>query len=120
MAEILAYCGLICQTCPIYLATRQENKEEQARMRSEISQLLRAYYGLNYGPEEITDCDGCRTEGGRLFPACENCFIRKCAKERGLENCADCAEYPCSQLEAFFKSELNAKTRLDEIRRSIR
>ena len=120
MAEMVAYCGLTCQTCPIYLATRQENKEEQARMRAEIVQLCKEQYGMNYELEDITDCDGCRTEDGRLFSACKNCFIRKCAKQKGLENCAYCTEYACVRLEAFFGTDPTAKVRLDEIRIGIR
>jgi hypothetical protein len=37
MNGTMAYCGLVCQTCPIYVATRRENREEQARMRAEIA-----------------------------------------------------------------------------------
>ncbi len=91
-------------------------QKKQVRMRIEISQLLNGQYGMNYELEEITDCDGCRTEGGRLFSGCKNCLIRKCAREKGLENCAYCAEYACERLEAFFSSDQNAKIRLDEIR----
>ncbi len=119
MTEIIACCGLVCQTCPIYLATRQENKEEQARMRAEIAQLCKEQYGVNYEPEDITDCDGCQTEGERLFSASKNCPIRKCARQKGLENCAYCTEYACGKLEAFFSTDPTAKTRLDEIRSSI-
>jgi hypothetical protein len=36
MDEIIAYCGISCQTCPIYVATRQEDKEKQARIRVKI------------------------------------------------------------------------------------
>jgi Fe-S cluster biogenesis protein NfuA len=39
MTEIVAYCGLVCRTCPIHSATLQENKEEQVRMRAEIVRL---------------------------------------------------------------------------------
>ncbi|MCG3120324.1 MAG: hypothetical protein ALAOOOJD_02983 [bacterium] len=116
MIEIIAYCGLACHTCPIYLATRQENKAEQTRMRIEIFQLLKGQYGMNYEPEDITDCDGCRTGGGRLFSGCRNCLIRKCASEKGLESCAYCTKYACERLETFFGSEPTAKARLDEIR----
>ena len=41
MAELLAFCGLSCQTCPIYLATRQENFEEKTRIRIEIVRLCK-------------------------------------------------------------------------------
>lgn len=120
MTEMISYCGLTCQTCPIYLATRQENKEEQLRMRSEIVKLCKEHYGINYRLEDITDCDGCRTEGGRLFSACKSCQIRKCAREKEVENCAHCTEYACEKLEAFFGTDPAAKTRLDEIKRGIK
>jgi hypothetical protein len=119
MNGIMAYCGLLCQTCPIYLATRKKNREEQARMRAEIAQLCKEQYSMNYVPEDITDCDGCRTEEGRLFSACKNCSIRGCAKQKGLENCVYCSEYACERLEAFFVTESAAKTRLDAMRSNI-
>jgi hypothetical protein len=120
MTESVAYCGLICHTCPIYVATRQEKKEDQVKMRAEIVRLCHEHYGLNYLLEDITDCDGCRTASGRLFSASTKCPIRKCAKQKGVETCAHCAEYACERLEAVFKTDPEAKVRLDEIRKSIR
>jgi hypothetical protein len=120
MTEILAYCGLTCQRCPIYLATRQENKEVQASIRAEVVNQCKEHYGIQYQHEDITDCDGCRTDGDRLFSASRNCPIRTCARKRKLENCAHCTDYICEKLETFFKKEADAKTRLDSIRRSIR
>jgi hypothetical protein len=97
----------------------EENKEEQTRMRVEISRLCKEKYGMKYDPADIADCDGCRTEGGRLFPACKDCAIRNCAKQKGVETCAHCADYLCGNLEAFFATDPAAKTRLDEVRRGI-
>jgi hypothetical protein len=119
MSEVLAYCGLVCQTCPIYLATREEDKEEQKRMRSEIAQLCREQYEMAYSLEDIGDCDGCPMEGGRLFSACRDCAIRNCARQKGIESCAYCVEYVCERLEAFFAAEPAARLCLDEIRNSI-
>ena len=119
MNGTMAYCGLVCQTCPIYVATRKENREEQARMRAEIAQLCKEQYGMKYDPEDITDCDGCQTDGGRLFSACKNCPIRNCAKQKELENCAYCSKYVCERLEAFFTVESTAKTRLDGVRTNM-
>lgn len=116
MAEMVAYCGLTCQNCPIYMATRQENKEEQLRTRTEIVRLCKEHYGMQYELIDITDCDGCRTEGGRLFSACKTCVMRNCAGKKGLENCAYCPEYACKELRSFFEKDPGAKTRLDEIR----
>lgn len=120
MNEAMAYCGLICKTCPIYLVTREKNKVEQDRMRDEIVRICKEKYGLAYKREDITECDGCRTEGGRLFLACPTCFIRNCAKQKGLENCAYCREYACESLKALFATEPAARTRLDEMRDSLR
>ena len=116
MPDMVAYCGLTCQTCPIHLATRQENKEEQARMRAEIVKGIEEHYGTQYRLEYITDCDGCRTEGGRLFSASKDCAIRQCAREKALASCAYCPEYACAKLEAFFRTETTARTRLDAMR----
>lgn len=116
MNEALAYCGLVCQTCPIYLATREKNATERRRMRTAIARLCREHYGMEYTPEDISDCDGCRTENGRLFTACRSCAVRKCARQRGLENCAFCSEYVCDRLEAIFNMDPAARKRLDELR----
>jgi len=67
-------------------------------------------------PEDITDCDGCRTEGGRLFSGCKKYQIRKCARQEGFENCAYCSA--CEKLKEFFVTDPNAKARLDVIRSS--
>lgn len=118
MDAMMAYCGLVCRTCPFYLATRMDNREEQTRMRVEIARLCKERYGMPYEPEDITDCDGC-TERGRLFSSCTPCPIRNCAQQKGLENCAYCREYACERLEAFFALEPAAKTRLDEMRSTM-
>ncbi len=118
MDEEIAYCGLVCRTCPIYLAAREEDKEKQARLREAIALVCNEKYGMMYGPEDITDCDGCRT-GGRLFAGSRSCAIRKCAVDKGVINCAYCADYICGKLEGFFAADQEAKVRLDEVRKSI-
>ena len=115
MKQQISYCGLICQTCPIYLATRENDQTKKKKMRVGIAEQCAKLYGTEYKPEDIDDCDGCRTESGRLFSGCKTCLIRNCAKDRGLENCACCGEYACEQLLKFFAMEPEAKKRLDRI-----
>jgi hypothetical protein len=120
--EMIAYCGLNCITCPIYLATREKNPEKQRQEREQIVIAIRKYLGEEKSVEDITDCDGCTTKSGRLYSDCRKCQIRKCAREKGLENCAYCSEYPCRKLSKFFDSEDKegvAKRRLDAIRARI-
>ncbi len=119
MNRLIAYCGLVCGTCPIYLATREENAEEKTRMRAHIAHVCKEKYGMTYELEDISDCDGCRTEGGRLFTGSQSCAIRKCARQKGLTNCAYCADYVCGKLEAFFANDPEAKMRLDEARNGV-
>jgi hypothetical protein len=116
MSEILAYCGLVCHTCLIYLATRQENKDEQKKMRIEIVRVCKEKYNLIFQLEDITDCDGCLTEGIRLFSACATCPIRNCARGKNLANCAYCPNYTCKLLETFFAKEPASKQTLEKIR----
>jgi hypothetical protein len=120
MNSMMSYCGLDCDTCPIHRATLESNKEAQSLMRVEIARLCREQYGVNYKPEDITGCDGCRRDNGRLFAGCMTCEIRKCASGKGIENCAYCAEYACEKLEVFLIKELTAKTHLDEIRSRLK
>jgi hypothetical protein len=119
MDELLSYCGLVCNTCPIYIATREINKDEQIKKRIEIAKACREQYGMNYGLSDITDCDGCSVGGGRLFSGCNDCAIRTCAKQKAVENCAYCSEYICQRLESFFVHDSAAKTRLDKVRQRI-
>ncbi|MBN2592409.1 MAG: DUF3795 domain-containing protein [Sedimentisphaerales bacterium] len=114
MEENLAYCGLICRTCQIYLATREPDEEKQYEMRANIAQEIEKHYGRETKPEDVDDCDGCRTDGGRLF--CTDCQIRMCAIKKGIANCAYCRDYPCEALENLFTTDSGAKERLDAIR----
>ena len=117
--EMIAYCGLNCVTCQIYLATRETDLKKQRQMREQIASYITKQFGTETRLEDVTDCDGCTTKNGKLFSECQKCQIRKCAKEKGLENCAYCSEYACDKLSKLFDSgsvEADAKKRLDEIK----
>jgi hypothetical protein len=117
--EVIAYCGLICQGCPIRLATSEEDDEKKHKMRIDIANQIQEHYGQECTPEDVTDCDGCKSDTGRIFSECMKCHIRRCAIEKGLENCAHCGEYACDKLKEFFVKDQEAKTRLDFIRSSL-
>jgi hypothetical protein len=98
------------------LATREQDPKKKREMRAEIAQQIKEHYGQECKPEDVTDCDGCKAESGRLFSGSKNCQIRKCGRQKGVENCAHCNEYVCENLEKFFNTEPDARKRLDEIR----
>jgi hypothetical protein len=67
-------------------------------MRESIAEQCSKVYGMNLQPEDITHCDGCRVDTGRLFSGCFNCEVRKCASLKNIESCAYCSYYPGSQI----------------------
>ena len=119
MEDSLSYCGLICNKCAIYLATREKDEEKRYKMRVDIASQIKELYGQDCKPEDVTDCDGCKSESGILFSGCSKCNIRKCAQDKGIENCAYCDEYPCEELEIIFTSDPDARKRLDEIKSGL-
>ena len=116
MESLIAFCGLDCSTCPIHLATLEPDKSRQQSLRESIAELCTKQYGMNVRPEDVTDCDGCPTDSGRLFSGCVNCTIRECAIRRNLKSCAGCSDYACEKLLEFFVHDPEAQTRLEQIR----
>ena len=49
------------------------------------------------------DCDGCRSTDVDEYVA--NCTFRTCAREKTLEFCCFCEDYPCKELDAFMHDE---------------
>jgi len=116
METMIAYCGLTCESCPIYLATFEKDKSQQQTMRESIAEQCNNLYGMNLKSEDITDCDGCRANTGRIFSGCLSCEIRKCASTKNIDSCAFCNDYACTILEKHFSLDPSAKIRLEEIR----
>lgn len=115
----LSFCGLKCHTCPILAATKENDDEKKHQMRTEIARQIKEHYGRDCTAEDVADCDGCKSQTGRLFSGCNGCKIRQCAKEKQIDNCAHCSEYACEKLEKFFATDAGAKTALDEIRKNL-
>jgi hypothetical protein len=115
MNTMTAYCGLACDTCPIYLATLEPDRSRRLSMRSDIALKCNEQYGMNLHADDVNDCDGCRA-GARLFAGCINCEIRSCATERQVLSCAFCPDYGCERIEAHFKADESARTRLEALR----
>jgi hypothetical protein len=119
MNIMIAYCGLDCQSCPIHLATHEPSESKSREMRISIVRICSEQYGMNLLPDEVTDCDGCKSNTERLFSGCLRCDIRSCAMDRKLESCANCDEYVCDKLQNHFKADPSAKIRLQTLMSQI-
>lgn len=86
--KLAAVCGLFCPSCTLFISTAEEpDRLETIAQRIPI-------------PVEELKCLGCRSEKRGFF--CRNhCKMTKCEKEKGIDFCVECSEYPCSELKAF-------------------
>ena len=116
MDKLVSYCGLSCQTCPVHLATIERDEARRKIIRTSIAELCARQYGMDLLLEDITDCDGCRANTGRLFSGCIECEIRKCAIEKKIKTCAFCSDYACEKLEKHFLLDPEIRKRLEQIR----
>jgi len=114
MNKMIAYCGLVCTDCPAYIATQAD---DQAALEKVAAQWREEFNAPDITVEWVI-CDGCWI-GERKCGHCFECEIRACAVERGIVNCAHCAEYACDKLKGFFGFAPEAQAVLDEIRRGL-
>lgn len=114
MSKMIACCGLVCSNCPAFLAT--QNDDDVAREKTAAAYSEK--FGFKFKPEDI-NCDGCLSDGGRIIAYCRTCAIRKCCREKGLDNCAICEEQPCDKLTKFHESSPDAKAGFEAFLKEI-
>ncbi len=108
MNDLIAICGLDCETCDARIATLTDDdalREKTAKLWSE----------MNDAPitAEMINCEGCRVDGVKT-PFCDAlCPIRQCALGKGVATCGDCPDMEaCENVGAVHKSDPGAKERL--------
>ncbi len=106
VVERLAPCGIDCERCVMF---------DGGRVRHHATALVEALRGFECMAPRVADrfpclaryedfaevltllgsasCRGCR-QGGSKLPFCA---ARDCFSERGVDFCAQCAEYPCDR-----------------------
>ena len=84
---LVAYCGLDCEKCDAYIATKNDDQAlrvKTAKLWSELNNALIL-------PEHI-NCEGCRVDGVKTVFCQSMCAIRQCALKKGMTTCGDCPE----------------------------
>lgn len=109
MKELIACCGLDCESCDARIATVRNDNELRQKTAQKWSEM-------NNAPEitaATINCMGCRVDGAK-FAYCSNyCEIRKCVSEKGFNTCADCRDLDnCPTVAPIFQHALNAKDNL--------
>jgi len=114
MEKIIGYCGIVYSDCPVLMATQKDDDAERKR----VAEIFTKQYGKEYRLDNI-NCDGCTSDSPRIFSYCDVCEIRKCGREKEVENCAYCHKYPCGKLSELFSKYSKAKETLNEIKHGL-
>ncbi len=82
--SLVAPCGIDCFYCELY------GSNMTAPMKNMVSMALKIPV------DDVVPCKGCREQKGcLLYPDCET---YKCIKEKSLDFCHECSEFPCVRL----------------------
>ncbi len=104
----LAPCGLSCEKCFAYKSS--DIKKHSIALRECLGNFdkhaarfsvlldepvfnLYPYFKTHLNFFANTDCEGCRKNTCKLFKACR---VRECAKEKKIDFCYLCPEFPCN------------------------
>ncbi len=82
---LTAPCGLDCFNCEIY----EEN------LTDDFARLIHNKFAVS--KEEIA-CKGCREQDGNHYHLPDGCATLNCVKDKGVELCCDCENFPCAFL----------------------
>ena len=98
--KYVTYCGLYCRLCANLARIPQQSSALRETLQREGWEFF-GQYAIDGFKEfwaalgKLSDfdktCNGCR--GGCGDP---DCGIRKCAREKKIEVCSSCDEYPCA------------------------
>jgi hypothetical protein len=104
--DLLAPCGIYCEACRIYHATRDADQKS-------IKELIHAHQGKIPGLDKISEadvqCEGCLSENVSIF--CSSCSVRDCTREKGYAGCHECDEFPCQFIKEIICSNFRSDLR---------
>lgn len=109
MKQLIAICGLDCEKCDAYIATKNNDqalREKTAKRWTELN-------NVPILPEHI-NCEGCRMDGAKTVYCDHLCPIRQCANSKGFETCGTCPEKDtCPKVGAIWQTNQQAKNNLE-------
>lgn len=113
--EIIAACGLICESCDI----RRIPFDSEAAGRMVKWFRTQGWIEENEGIEEIISrkmyCKGCRGDRSvHWSPECP--ILICCVDEKGYEGCHECSDFPCEKLEEQAEQGEKYREALDRLR----
>ncbi len=110
----IAYCGLACEHCPAFTATKKNDLAALEKLAVEWS----AQFGMPMTAADVR-CAGCKASDGPHIGHCAQCAIRACAVKKAVPNCAHCDSYGCETLKDFIDKAEWARLGLEKERASL-
>lgn len=108
MKQLIACCGLDCESCDARIASVTNDNE----LREKTAQKWSELNNTTIAPEAI-NCMGCRFDRVKTVFCSDLCEIRKCVNEKGFNTCGDCKELDnCQIVGAIFQHNPSAKENL--------
>ena len=92
--RVIAACGNECSACPRYVSHPYEKTDQELSHTAELWMKI-GYRDHIVSIEEIA-CTGCKPENWCRYHAV------KCCEEKRIKTCAECNEYPCSNIQDCF------------------
>ena len=109
MKQLIACCGLDCESCDARIATVRNDNELREKTAQKWSVMNNAP-GITAA---TINCMGCRAEGVKFAYCSDYCEIRKCVYEKGFNTCGDCKELDnCQIVGPIFQHAPDAKENL--------
>ena len=101
--KYICYCGLYCENCAVMAKVTPASKVLYDEMRKagfeEVIQFIPGGDGFWPFLKDMAEnglCVSCKDGGGD-----PGCAIRICAKDKAVEMCVLCEEYPCERFDTF-------------------
>ena len=104
---MIGICGENCEYCPRYIATKKGTLYELEKVKELWVRIGLRDIGF---PAEKMVCYGCRPENDCAFPE-----LRDCVKNKHIENCGLCDEYPCKIINKVFDESAKLKIHANKV-----
>ncbi len=99
------YCGLYCENCDVKVKVEPASKVLYEEMQKLGFEEIMSFFPdgekfWSFLKSMVTEgiCISCKAGSGN-----PNCKIRLCAKEKNIEMCALCENYPCGHFTELFE-----------------
>ena len=103
--KYMCYCGIYCENCAVKAKVEPASKVLYEEMKKagfeDIINFIpdgEGFWRFLKSVSQEGACISCQEGSGN-----PGCVVRICAKEKGIEMCALCQEYPCDKFYEYFK-----------------